>query len=37
MIAVVDEPVTVEFTPTKSGEASYACAMGHVRGVVFVP
>jgi plastocyanin domain-containing protein len=33
----LNEPVTVEFTPTRSGEAHYACAMGHVRGVVFVP
>jgi plastocyanin domain-containing protein len=29
--------VTVEFTPAKSGEIKYACAMGHVGGVVFVP
>jgi plastocyanin domain-containing protein len=30
------KPVTVEFTPSKSGEIRYACAMGHVGGVVFV-
>lgn len=31
------KPVTVELTPSKSGEIHWACAMGHVRGVVFVP
>jgi plastocyanin len=29
--------VTVEFTPTRSGEIRYACGMNHVAGVVFVP
>lgn len=29
--------VTVELTPRKSGEIHYACAMGHVRGILFVP
>lgn len=33
----LDKPVTVEVTPSKSGEIRYACAMGHVAGVVFVP
>jgi plastocyanin domain-containing protein len=30
-------PVTVEFTPKKSGEIKYACGMGHITGVVFIP
>jgi plastocyanin domain-containing protein len=30
------QAVTVEFTPTKSGEIRYACAMNHVSGIVFV-
>jgi hypothetical protein len=29
--------VTVELTPSKSGEIRYACAMDHVAGVLFVP
>jgi plastocyanin domain-containing protein len=29
--------VTVEFTPKKSGEIKYACGMGHITGVVFIP
>jgi len=33
----MNEAVTVEFTPKKSGEIYYTCAMGHVRGVAFVP
>jgi plastocyanin domain-containing protein len=33
----LDQPVTVEFTPSKSGEIKYACGMGHITGVVFVP
>ena len=33
----LDKPVTVEFTPKKSGEVRYACAMGHVGGIVFIP
>jgi plastocyanin domain-containing protein len=31
------KPVTVEFTPNKSGEIRYACAMGHIAGIVFIP
>jgi plastocyanin len=31
------EAVIVEFTPTKSGEIRYACGMGHVSGIVFIP
>lgn len=31
------KPVTVEFTPKKSGELRYACGMNHVAGVVFIP
>jgi plastocyanin domain-containing protein len=31
------KPVTVEFTPKKSGEIKYACGMGHITGVVFIP
>jgi plastocyanin domain-containing protein len=30
-------PVTVELTPKKSGEIHYACGMGHITGVVFIP
>ena len=33
----LNKAVTVEFTPTKSGEVKYACGMGHITGVVFVP
>jgi plastocyanin len=33
----LEKAVTVEFTPTKSGEIRYACGMGHVTGVVFIP
>lgn len=31
------KPVTVEVTPKSSGEIKYACGMGHITGVVFVP
>ena len=31
------KPVTIEFTPKKSGEIRYACGMSHVSGVVFIP
>ncbi len=31
------KPVTVEFTPAKSGEIRYACGMDMVSGVVFIP
>jgi plastocyanin domain-containing protein len=33
----LDKPVTVEFTPGKSGEIRYACGMDMISGVVFVP
>ena len=33
----LDQAVTVEFTPKKSGEIRYACGMDHIAGVVFVP
>lgn len=33
----LDKPVTVELTPTKSGEIRYACAMNMVAGTLFVP
>jgi plastocyanin len=33
----LNKAVTVEFTPAKSGEIRYACAMGHIGGVVFIP
>lgn len=33
----LDKPVTVEVTPKKSGEIKYACGMGHITGVVFIP
>lgn len=32
----LNEPVTVEFTPTKSGEFTFSCGMGMVRGTLFV-
>jgi plastocyanin domain-containing protein len=30
------EPVTVAFTPTKTGEVKYACGMGMISGVLLV-
>jgi plastocyanin domain-containing protein len=33
----LDKAVTVELTPKKSGELKYACGMGHITGVVFIP
>jgi plastocyanin len=33
----LDKAVTVEFKTAKSGEIRFACGMGHVSGVVFVP
>ena len=33
----LDKAVTVEVTPKKSGEIKYACGMGHITGVVFIP
>ncbi len=33
----LDKAVTVEVTPKKSGELKYACGMGHITGVVFIP
>jgi plastocyanin domain-containing protein len=33
----LDKAVAVEFTPKKSGELKYACGMGHISGVVFIP
>ena len=33
----LDKPVTVEFTPARSGEIRYACGMNHVSGIAFVP
>lgn len=33
----LNKTVTVEFTPAKSGETRYACAMGHITGVIFIP
>jgi plastocyanin domain-containing protein len=32
----LDTPVTVEFTPSESGQLRYACAMNHVSGVLTV-
>lgn len=32
----LDEPVTIEFTPKKSGEVRYACGMDMVTGVLLV-
>jgi plastocyanin domain-containing protein len=33
----LNKAVTVELTPKGSGEIHYACAMGHIRGILFVP
>jgi plastocyanin domain-containing protein len=32
----LDQPVEVTFTPTKSGQIRYACAMNMVAGVIIV-
>lgn len=32
----LNEPVTVEFTPAKSGEFNFTCGMGMLRGTVIV-
>ncbi len=32
----LNQPVTVELTPTKSGILKYACSMGHVTGTLIV-
>ena len=32
----LDEPVVVEFTPKKSGEFTFSCGMGMLRGSVIV-
>ncbi len=33
----LDQAVTVELTPKKSGEIRYACGMDMISGVVFIP
>jgi plastocyanin domain-containing protein len=33
----LDKQVTVELTAKSSGEIKYACGMGHITGVIFVP
>ena len=33
----LEKTVVVEVTPKRSGELKYACGMGHITGVVFVP
>lgn len=33
----LDQTVSLEFTPKKSGELKYACGMGHITGVIFIP
>lgn len=33
----LDKAVTVELKPKASGEVKFACGMGHITGVVFVP
>jgi hypothetical protein len=33
----LNKAVTVELTPSRSGEIRYACGMDHVSGVLFVP
>jgi len=32
----LDQPVTIDFTPTKNGELRYACGMNMISGVVVV-
>lgn len=32
----LNEPVTVEFTPTRAGEFNFTCGMGMLRGTVIV-
>ena len=32
----LNQPVTFNFTPTKSGEIKYACGMGMITGVLIV-
>jgi len=32
----LNQPVTFDFTPTKSGEMTYACGMGMITGVLVV-
>ncbi len=33
----LEKPVTVELTPTRSGEIRYACAMNMIAGTLLVP
>ena len=33
----LNKQVRVDLVAKNSGEIHYACAMGHVRGVIFVP
>ena len=33
----LNKQVTVELTAKSSGEIKYACGMGHITGVIFVP
>lgn len=33
----LDKQVTVDLVAKKSGEIQYACAWGHIRGVIFIP
>ena len=32
----LDQPVTIDFTPTKNGELRYACGMDMISGVIVV-
>lgn len=32
----LNKPVSIEFTPTKTGEVRYACGMGMIGGVLLV-
>jgi plastocyanin domain-containing protein len=32
----LDQPVTVEITPTRAGQLRYACSMDHIAGVILV-
>jgi plastocyanin domain-containing protein len=32
----LNEPVTIEFTPTKAGDVAFACRMNMLKGVIVV-
>jgi plastocyanin domain-containing protein len=32
----LNEPVVIEFTPSKAGEVAFACGMGMLKGIIVV-